>query len=135
MRTLLVAALALVGSTACAQFPVGQVMALGPWQPNPYGGPGFYYSNPTYGYRGPVGYAPTRYYGGYGGYGAGYDDDVAYEIRQLRTSMEQEAMTARRQANLRESRRRTDAIYRESQQAQQTGYKNPYLDYSRFRGR
>ena len=134
MRTLLVAFAVLVCSPACAQFPVGQVMALGPWQPNPYGGPGYYYSNPTYGYRGPVGYAPTGYYGGYGRYGAGYDDDVAYEIRQLRTSMEQQARTTRMQANLRESRRRTQEIYRETSPTS-SSYNNPHLDYSRFRGR
>jgi hypothetical protein len=54
----------------------GATVAVGPWQPSAYY-PGYVYSVPAYGYYG----------GGYVGRGF-YDNETAYEIRQLRYSIE-----------------------------------------------
>jgi hypothetical protein len=61
----------------------GNTVAVGPWQPSPYH-PGYLYSVPTYGYYG----------GGYGGRGF-YERETAYEIRQLRYSIEDAAWERR----------------------------------------
>jgi hypothetical protein len=52
----------------------GATVAVGPWQPSPYGG--YYYAAPGYGYYG----------GGYGG--SYYRHETLHELRSIRRELE-----------------------------------------------